>query len=271
MARGEDSAGHDILVYGYQGGLHVPAWVPASIVDRIHRDRIQLGVSSRTSGLRIRQGYSGSPLWDVQTGQVVGLAHSASRGKDRWLAFGIPVEQILRAWPDLHQAFDRSCPYRKLVPFGPSDGPLFFGRDEETREVVEAVIGSSMCLVTGASGAGKTSLLQAAVLPELERRGFGTVVLRPLERDDLWDCVAQAVPGLPDGWRAESIRTRLARIGEAVGRERLVLVVDQFEDLLRRDRRRALAFAAELRWITQQRHREGPPPEAMVRRSVRRA
>ncbi|MFG1643446.1 hypothetical protein ACGFMK_24390 [Amycolatopsis sp. NPDC049252] len=52
----------------------------------------------------------------------------------------------------------------------------FFGRTEETEELTSFVLSSSATLLYAPSGTGKSSLLQAGVLPYLEKR-FGVAVL----------------------------------------------------------------------------------------------
>jgi hypothetical protein len=67
-------------------------------------------------------------------------------------------------------------PFRGLSAFGPSHAPVFFGRSRAEREVVEALVrradeGCAFLLVLGASGVGKSSLIQAGVLPTLAEPG----------------------------------------------------------------------------------------------------
>lgn len=56
-------------------------------------------------------------------------------------------------------------PYVGLRPFGIDDRGRFFGRDRECREVRALWSANRLLVVYGASGAGKTSLIQAGVLP----------------------------------------------------------------------------------------------------------
>jgi WD domain, G-beta repeat len=64
-------------------------------------------------------------------------------------------------------------PYVGPRPFERADQQLFFGRTREVRELVSLVIANRAVIVYAASGAGKTSLLNAGVLPTLEyEEGF---------------------------------------------------------------------------------------------------
>ncbi|MEV6071915.1 hypothetical protein AB0L82_35700 [Nocardia sp. NPDC052001] len=64
------------------------------------------------------------------------------------------------------------CPYRGLQPYRSSDTRLFFGRDEAVDQLRELVLttatqGGGVVVLTGASGAGKSSLLAAGLIPAL--------------------------------------------------------------------------------------------------------
>jgi hypothetical protein len=66
----------------------------------------------------------------------------------------------------------KGSPFRGLTAYDFADAPVFFGRDGETREgatrLAEAASrGTAFLLVTGASGAGKSSLARAGLLPAL--------------------------------------------------------------------------------------------------------
>lgn len=69
---------------------------------------------------------------------------------------------------------DVPCPYPGMEPFRPEDRAHFFGREEVTERLLDAVCdpaadGRPLVLV-GASGAGKSSLLRAGLLAGLEDR-----------------------------------------------------------------------------------------------------
>ena len=67
-------------------------------------------------------------------------------------------------------------PYPGIHAFEAEDAAIYFGRDDETRAVIEKLDarrtqgGARLLLVIGASGAGKSSLLKAGILPQLARR-----------------------------------------------------------------------------------------------------
>ena len=60
-------------------------------------------------------------------------------------------------------------PYVGPTAFTENDSTRFFGRTEETRELASLVIARRAVLLYAQSGSGKTSLLQASLIPELKR------------------------------------------------------------------------------------------------------
>jgi class 3 adenylate cyclase/WD40 repeat protein/energy-coupling factor transporter ATP-binding protein EcfA2 len=61
------------------------------------------------------------------------------------------------------------CPYRGLLAFGPEHRDVFFGREEVMDDVRSRIAPGRLLVVVGASGSGKSSLLQAGVLAEAQR------------------------------------------------------------------------------------------------------
>ena len=149
--------------------------------------------------------------------------------------------------------WDRSrCPYPGINSFDRADAAIFFGRDLETRQVIERLEarrvqgGKRLIMIAGGSGTGKSSLLKAGVVPQLARDRAHWIVLptfRP-EREPLTG-LAKALAegaGQPEGWR--KFREQLAgqevgsflsevadnvRVGEARNAT-LLISIDQFEE-----------------------------------------
>jgi len=141
------------------------------------------------------------------------------------------------------------CPYLGLLPFDQAHAEVFYGRQRLTAELIVKLAGRlagpAMVIVSGASGAGKSSLLHAGLLPALASG-------RQLEGSRHWPRVVMTPTGDPltelatrlaalGGGDAQAVRHALATdpdrahllIGQVTaGRsERLVLVVDQFEEV----------------------------------------
>src|SRR5262249_27333745 len=69
-----------------------------------------------------------------------------------------------------------ASPYRGLAVFEERDAALFFGREAATIEVLDRMsrllAGVGLLVVSGVSGAGKSSLLRAGVLPRIRWAGL---------------------------------------------------------------------------------------------------
>jgi WD40 repeat protein len=158
-------------------------------------------------------------------------------------------------------------PYRGLAAFGEQDAAFFFGREEAATKVLELmskhVHGSGLVVVSGVSGAGKSSLLQAGVLPRFCGAGLANlpdaarwppllVVPGATPLDELAVAVAQLAGvdagsvrrGLdadPAGFALTVRQAARAQPGgqatvegdvpSRAGGRRLLLIVDQFEQL----------------------------------------
>jgi WD40 repeat protein/DNA-binding SARP family transcriptional activator len=130
-------------------------------------------------------------------------------------------------------------PYKGLARFDVGDGEWFFGRERLVADMVSRLVGARLLGIVGPSGSGKSSAVRAGlvatltsgVLPGTEHRIValmrpGEHPLRALDRA-IW----AAAP--------EPVREQLARedgllssIPEALaGDQRLLLVVDQFEEV----------------------------------------
>ncbi len=77
------------------------------------------------------------------------------------------------------------APYPGLLTFEEEDAPIYFGRDDEIRHLIERLRarrtfgGARLLVLLGASGSGKSSLLRAGVLPRLRRSGRGWLLVPP--------------------------------------------------------------------------------------------
>lgn len=63
-------------------------------------------------------------------------------------------------------------PYKFLDPFNPTDAALFFARDDDALRVLGRVLSHRLCVLFGELGVGKTSLIQAGIMPRLIEEGF---------------------------------------------------------------------------------------------------
>jgi WD40 repeat protein len=71
-------------------------------------------------------------------------------------------------------------PFRGLAPYTQMHAPLFFGRDAEVAAFVERLRHEPVLTVVGPPGAGKSSFVQAGVIPRLREQDSWTVIrVRP--------------------------------------------------------------------------------------------
>src|SRR5271165_703021 len=76
-------------------------------------------------------------------------------------------------------------PYTGLRPFEEKDRRFFFGRSRDQATIISNLYGSSLTVLYGASGVGKTSVLLAGVIPELEdNHRVAAVVFRQWQGKD---------------------------------------------------------------------------------------
>jgi WD40 repeat protein len=98
-----------------------------------------------------------------------------------------------------------TSPYRGLSAFGERDAELFFGRETAASEVLEMMSqhldGTGLLVVSGVSGAGKSSLMRAGVL-----RRFRSLGLSSLPEARSWPCVVFSPGSAP----LDELATRIA-------------------------------------------------------------
>jgi hypothetical protein len=70
-------------------------------------------------------------------------------------------------------------PYKGPESYQVEDAAFFFGRNEAADQIVAHVLSAHISLLHAQSGAGKTSLLNALVIPQLEERGWTPVRILP--------------------------------------------------------------------------------------------
>jgi WD40 repeat protein len=195
-------------------------------------------------------------------------------------------------------------PYRGLNTFDERDAPFFFGREAAATQVLarmsRQVDGAGLLVVSGVSGAGKSSLLRAGVLPRMRWTGL---VSAAAARS--WPCLlftparapleelAVRVAGLagvdaaavrrgldvdPAGFALTARQAALAQSGRAGDpegpagqRSRLLLMVDQFEQLFTQcpDDEQRHAFITALHAAATVRHGPDHEPAALVVLGVR--
>jgi WD40 repeat protein len=93
----------------------------------------------------------------------------------RLVAAELSLEVYLKSPPTGPGSASEDSPYRGLQAFDPEDHQRFYGRDKLADALLQSVDKKRLTLVSGASGAGKTSLLRAALIPELLELGSAVI------------------------------------------------------------------------------------------------
>jgi formylglycine-generating enzyme required for sulfatase activity len=82
-------------------------------------------------------------------------------------------------------------PFKLLQPYDKGDVRIFFGRENETRQLAEALMRSKFLLLYGASGTGKTSLIQCGLHGMFSPRDWLPIFVR--RGDDFLESLRDAV------------------------------------------------------------------------------
>jgi WD40 repeat protein len=145
-------------------------------------------------------------------------------------------------------------PYPGLLALDEADAAIYFGRDDDVRRLIErlnarrAQGGAKMLALLGASGAGKSSLLRAGVLPRIKRDRHNWIALPPFRPQihplaELAQAVAIALGSGADWrkWRdefaAENLGATLSdlardlRAKHGANEAQILITVDQSEEL----------------------------------------
>ncbi|MCZ6782511.1 MAG: AAA family ATPase, partial [Proteobacteria bacterium] len=142
--------------------------------------------------------------------------------------------------------FEAACPYMGLRAFQPEDAALFFGREDAAAGLLSRLSGARLLSVVGASGSGKSSLVRAGLVPALRQgalpgsRDWPVVLLTP-GAHPLTELAAQLaqqtatsaaslLADLESDPRSLDLAVRQVLVDATAG-ARLLLVVDQFEEL----------------------------------------
>ncbi|MFC4536981.1 hypothetical protein [Sphaerisporangium dianthi] len=265
LAREQDSA-EVVLLYGpvadRPGG-----WVRARMFPLVtpHRQQIQ----QYAQGVFVaRPGFSGTPVVDQGSGQMLGLLVSTAAGREDTDVYAIPLSSVVAAWPTVLASMPPS-PYKGLEAFGVEDRHLFFGRSGDTEALERAVGQCGLVALVGASGVGKSSMVQAGLIARIrdQAAGWSIVTIRP--RPNLSMALAAGfarmsgarVPVAPDdleAWQHRIHRDGLVRAAEMVrasaGSDRLLLVIDQFEEILQSESLENDALLLQLAGLAEERH-----------------
>lgn len=144
-------------------------------------------------------------------------------------------------------------PFKGLEAFQQTDAHFFFGREELIEKSLQRLRQdrrTRFLAVVGASGSGKSSLVRAGVIPKIRAGAlpgsdqWPLVIFTP-GQEPVAALVTRLLPLLGEGYAEESVKQQLAenpqtllKLADAIldgtPQSRLVLVVDQFEEVFTR-------------------------------------
>ena len=164
-----------------------------------------------------------------------------------------PLEEALNSAPTITwDVEEKGSPFPGLAHFTREFAPVFFGREGEVIEVLDRLHGPEgrFIIVSGNSGSGKSSLVDAGVLPKLEGNGLPggrkclSVRMAPSQGAHPFDALIRKLAswvekaGLDPYWLAYELLSEPDKFTEVIRTivsradcDELVLFLDQMEEL----------------------------------------
>ncbi|MDI3283500.1 serine protease [Polyangium sp. 15x6] len=242
----------------------------ASVFD-LYCDQLAAGEGARAEGL------SGGPC--VVEGAVIGIVRAGPKDQDGRVALGTvyvtPMASILKRAGPLLSSLD-PCrglppidfpaglpeePYPGLTPYTPAQTATFFGRCKDITQLHGKLTrsdGRGIVLLYGASGVGKSSLLEAGVLPRLRAR-HAVQVERRDTGDELRRCLDDALA-----------RASKPQDGEPAAPRPVLVVIDQVEEVFARSRAEANVEMKAFVDLLVEHFKPGRPPRFRLLLSFRK-
>lgn len=145
-------------------------------------------------------------------------------------------DATFRAWREEFRKID-ACPWPGPRPLREDDSTLLIGRDADLKRFRCDVDGHKLIVLAGASGVGKSSLLEAGLIPDLKKAGYRIAICNDYSGEVPENQPASFIAGkvhaqfndIPDLPTGARMFPHLQRV---LG-ERGIIILDQFEELIR--------------------------------------
>jgi WD40 repeat protein len=179
---------------------------------------------------------TGDRLFDILATELKGSGQEPIR-----MGWGRSITLITHNNKRQSQTFEvkEECPYQGLKAFEAEQKQFFFGRKQVVRKILEKLAQKPFVPIIGPSGSGKSSVVQAGLIPELdhsvwkilppikpgfqplqELRGVLKAFFQGARNEKLlWELITKEPNPLP------------VILEHLTGAEKFLLVVDQFEEL----------------------------------------
>lgn len=242
----QSGAAQQIVILDCPNASNLPDWIEelqreqgqCLIAAASPRDQTELFTRSLVDTLNAADRQAGFPVagWITQ----LQLALAGQTQLSVWLSGTQGVIEVFPSHSTNRSSDIRVCPYRGLQPFTERDAEFFYGRSALTQQLLQAIQQQSCLAVVGASGSGKSSIVQAGlmaqlrqgkVVPASEQWWMGRMCPGDRPFEALIQCLAEAeeheqIEGLlyqgVEGL-VQWLRTRTEPM--------VLLVIDQFEEL----------------------------------------
>ncbi|CAK8724116.1 hypothetical protein GCAAIG_14100 [Candidatus Electronema halotolerans] len=209
----------------------------------------------------VAPGFSGTAVWSVRENAVCGMTVSSLSSAASYM---IPAAALIQAFPEMDRFSRPANPYRGMEAFREKDARFYFGREADADTLKEKIDTQPFTAVIGASGSGKSSLVFAGLLPMLRQSGDWLICACRPKQQPFHELAACLIPMLYEDELERIKKSRLCaadlrsgdmllsdllrRIADRNDCRRLLLLVDQFEELytLNTDRAAARAFVSLL-------------------------
>ncbi len=185
-----DVRDREILAYGFLGAYEsdpvisigkVSGWAGPSL-EWLQLDRVR-GFRVGAKEGAIREGFSGTPVWDHTAGEALGIVVAIERDLKQGTAFMIPMSVLAKAWPALREEIGWRLRFdsQYALHWEPSargtehdeGGQFFTGRHRVLRDLVDWMENPDGLarVVTALPGSGKSAVLARLVtLADREQR-----------------------------------------------------------------------------------------------------
>jgi len=202
--------------------------------DKVGRDKISVGditgsVAAIGAGAQVIYHNVERALTEVEVSEQT----QAFERKQLAQAVTAYVEQLQRQAERAQDKTDHGSPYKALLEYDIDDAALFYGRSAAIEALLDHLERGPLTVFHADSGVGKTSLLKAGIVPRLLADGHVPLYVRPYKTPVHQALKRRLLPQLKQtpNLAAASLHSLLGQVTDLLGGKRLVVLLDQFEEV----------------------------------------